>query len=104
VFGPPAVELEDLPPPHDAVSMTLPMMRHATIAGSARRAFLKFPKKARPAIPKEKIQLAYAKPLVRLVRLFAVVTELVIFNVEVAVPLPSFRVEGEKEHIKLAGR
>ena len=36
--------------------------------------------------------------------MFAVVTELVIFKVEVAVPLPSARVEGEKEHIKLAGR
>lgn len=92
-----------MPPPQDAVSMTPPMMRHATIAGSTRRALLKFPKK-RPAIPKEKIQLAYATPLVRLERFFAVVAELVIFNVEVAVPLPSLRVEGEKEHIRFAGR
>jgi hypothetical protein len=65
VLGPPAAGLEDLPPPQDAVSMTLPIMTHATIAGSARRAFLKFPKNTDPAIPKDKIQLAYAKPFVR---------------------------------------
>jgi hypothetical protein len=58
VLGPPAVELEDFPPPQDAVSMTLPMTRHATIAGITRRALLKLPKKTNPAIPKEKIQLA----------------------------------------------
>jgi|ERR1700720_4423354 len=107
VFGPAELRAEDfpaLPPPQDAVSIRLPTRAHASTAGNTRRAFLKFPTNTKPAMPNEKIQLAYRKPPVRSAELFALVAEFEILRVELAVPLPVLMVAGENEQTRLAGR
>lgn len=104
MFAAAEVALEDFPPPQDDVSMTLPTMAHANTAGKTRRAFLKLPANTRPKTPKEKIQLAYVRPVVRPDEVLDEVEALAIFSVEVAVPEPGFMVAGENEQTRLAGR
>ena len=104
MFAPPELGPGDFPPPHDAVSITLPTRAHAITVDKTRRAFLKLPTNTKPAMPNEKIQLAYISPPVRPGRFFAVVGAFVIFSVEVAFPLPGLMVAGENEQSRFAGR
>jgi hypothetical protein len=94
----------DFPPPQDAVNMTLPTMVHASTAGKTRRALLKLPANTKPAMPNERIQLAYIIPPVRGDEFFAPAAAFVIFSVEVAAPLPGVMVAGENEQSRLDGR
>jgi len=84
--------------------MTLPTITQANTADKTRRAFLALPANTRPKTPSEKIQLAYIRPEVRPVELFADVDAFVILSVEVAVPDPGLMVAGENEQTRLAGR
>src|ERR1700676_978952 len=101
--GPAEAAPGDFPPPQDAVSMTVPTTAHASTPGKTRRALLKLPTNTKPAMPNEKIQLAYMNPVCG-DEFCPMDAAFEILSVEVAAPLPGVMVAGANEQSRLDGR